>query len=156
VAHCHWRWTRRRFLATIVAVSSTTHVRAPVALSSTAHSRTIVAVSSTTHSRAPVAPSSTTHDRAPVALSSMTHGRTPAALSSATQGRAPVVLSSTTHVLLTSQSVFPTPWRNPPPASLNLPPASPIQISRLWVCAPHQRLVDVSLALIPEPRERSR
>src|SRR6267154_645179 len=67
-----------------------------------------------------------------------------------THGGPLLALSLTTHVRLTSQSVFPTSWRTPPPASLSLPPppASPTRLSPLWVGAPHRCLLDVSLALI--------
>ena len=48
------------------------------------------------------------------------------------------------------------PRGTPPTASLSLrPTASPTQLSRLWVCTPHRRVLDVPLALVEEPRERS-
>jgi hypothetical protein len=77
-----------------------------------------------------------------------------AARRSSTYVRAPVAQSSATKVSLTTQLVFP-PRGTPPTASLRLLLASQTQLSRLWVCAPHWRVLGVSLALIEEPRERS-
>src|SRR6267154_5871049 len=65
---------------------------------------------------------------------------------SSAHGRAAAALSSTTQVRPRTQP-FPRPTRCIPApggqARLNHPPASPKQISHLWVCAPHRRVLDV-------------
>ena len=74
-----------------------------------------------------------------------------------THGRAQTAQCSTTNVCPMFQLVFPTSRSTPRPASPTLrPTASLTQLSRLWVCSPHRRVLDVYPALIQEPRERGR
>src|SRR6266478_496574 len=74
---------------------------------------------------------------------------------SSIHGRAPAGLNLTTKLRLTTPSVFPTSSRTLPPFLLTHYPASPAQLSRPRVCAPHRRMLDVSVP-VQEPRERSR
>ena len=62
--------------------------------------------------------------------------------------------STTQHVRLPTDPLSP---RKNSPASRNFHPsfASPTQLSRLRVCAPRRRLLDVSLVPVQEPRERN-
>jgi hypothetical protein len=78
---------------------------------------------------------------------------------SSNHGRFAAELSPTAHMSLTTQA---TPRHNRPVASVNFVtlrppgPASPPQLPRLRVSAPHRHMHDVSFVPAEEPRERSR
>src|SRR6266404_7300345 len=75
---------------------------------------------------------------------------------SSTHGRAPTGVNPTTEVRLTTPPVFPTSLISPPTPNPTHRPSSPTQLPRPQVCAPHRRMLDVSLVPVQEPRKRSR